>query len=71
MASRRRRAFRPTWSRAEQGVQAALADPKIQQRIKEFGGEPLRLRAAEFGKPWPDETECWAKVVGTIGLSIE
>jgi tripartite-type tricarboxylate transporter receptor subunit TctC len=52
-------------------VNAALADPKMQKRIAEFGGTPLSLTPAEFGKLVADETEKWAKVVRTIGLSIE
>ena len=50
---------------------AALADPKIQQRIKELGGEPLRMTPAEFGKLVSDETEKWGKVVKAANLSIE
>ena len=52
-------------------INAALADPKMKLRIAEFGGTPLSLTAAEFGKLVADETERWTKVVGTIGLSIE
>ena len=52
-------------------INAALADPKMQKRIAEFGGTPLSLTPAEFGKLVADETEKWAKVVNTIGLSIE
>ena len=52
-------------------VNAALADPKMQKRIAEFGGTPLSLTPAEFGKLVADETGKWAKVVHTIGLSIE
>jgi len=52
-------------------LQIALRDPKMLRRIAEFGGTPLSLTAAEFGKLVSDETERWAKVVGQIGLSIE
>ena len=52
-------------------LQIAQRDPKMLRRIAEFGGTPLSLTAAEFGKLVSDETERWAKVVGTIGLSIE
>jgi len=50
---------------------AALADPKMQKRIAEFGGTPLSLTPAGFGKLVADETEKWAKVVATVGLAIE
>ena len=53
------------------GINAALADPKMKTRIAEFGGTPLVLTPAEFGKLVADETEKWAKVVNTVGLSIE
>jgi tripartite-type tricarboxylate transporter receptor subunit TctC len=52
-------------------LNAALADPKMKARIAEFGGTPLSLAPAEFGKLVADETEKWAKVVKTVGLSIE
>jgi len=50
---------------------AALADPKIQQRIKELGGEPTPMTPEQFGKLTSDETEKWAKVVKAANLSIE
>ena len=50
---------------------AALADPKIQQRIKELGGEPMPMTPGEFGKLVMDETEKWGKVVRAANLSIE
>ena len=52
-------------------INAALARPEDAARIAEFGGTPLSLTPAEFGKLVADETERWAKVVGTVGLSIE
>jgi tripartite-type tricarboxylate transporter receptor subunit TctC len=52
-------------------LQIALRDPKMLRRIAEFGGTPLSLTAAEFGKLVSDETERWAKVVEKIGLAID
>jgi len=52
-------------------INAALADPKMKERIAGFGGTPLVLTPAEFGKLVADETERWAKVVNTVGLAIE
>jgi tripartite-type tricarboxylate transporter receptor subunit TctC len=52
-------------------VNAALADPKMKERIAGFGGTPLSLAPAEFGKLVADETLKWEKVVRTVGLSIE
>jgi len=50
---------------------AALKDPKMLKRIEEFGGTPLPLTAAQFGKMMSDETAKWEKVVTKVGLSIE
>jgi tripartite-type tricarboxylate transporter receptor subunit TctC len=50
---------------------AALADPRIQQRIKELGGEPTPMTPTAFGKVLADETEKWGKVVRAANLSIE
>jgi tripartite-type tricarboxylate transporter receptor subunit TctC len=50
---------------------AALADPRIQQRIKELGGEPTPMTPAAFGKVLADETEKWGKVVRAANLSVE
>ena len=52
-------------------INAALADPKMQKRIAEFGGTPLPMTAGEFGRMIADETEKWAKVVAKVGLAIE
>ena len=52
-------------------INAALADPKMQKRIAEFGGEPLVLTPEGFGKLVADETVKWAKVVEKVGLAIE
>jgi tripartite-type tricarboxylate transporter receptor subunit TctC len=52
-------------------VNTALADPKMKARIAEFGGTPLVLTPEGFGKLVADETEKWAKVVKTVGISIE
>jgi tripartite-type tricarboxylate transporter receptor subunit TctC len=50
---------------------AALADPKMQQRIKELGADPTPMTPAQFGKLVADETEKWAKVVKTANISVE
>ena len=50
---------------------AALADPRIKQRIKELGGEPTPMTPEAFGKVLADETEKWGKVVKAANLSIE
>jgi tripartite-type tricarboxylate transporter receptor subunit TctC len=48
-------------------VNAVLADPKLQARLAELGGEPMPMTPAEFGKLVVAETEKWAKVVALSG----
>jgi tripartite-type tricarboxylate transporter receptor subunit TctC len=48
-------------------INAALADPKMKQRLLDLGGVPMPLTPAEFGKLIADETEKWAKVVKFSG----
>jgi tripartite-type tricarboxylate transporter receptor subunit TctC len=48
-------------------VNAVLADPKLQARLTELGGEPMPMTPAEFGKLVVEETEKWAKVVALSG----
>src|SRR5262249_11998567 len=52
-------------------VKAALADPKMQERVAQLGATPMPLSAAEFGKLLVDETEKWAKVVKFANISVE
>jgi tripartite-type tricarboxylate transporter receptor subunit TctC len=52
-------------------INAALADPKMKERIAGFGGVPLSVTPEAFGKLVADETVRWEKVVKTVGLAIE
>ena len=52
-------------------INAALADPKMKERIAGFGGTPLPLTPEGFGKLVADETVKWEKVVKTVGLAID
>jgi tripartite-type tricarboxylate transporter receptor subunit TctC len=49
--------------RLNREVDAALADPKIQARLAEFGGTVLATAPADFGRLLADEIEKWAKVI--------
>ena len=49
----------------------ALSDPNIQKRIAELGGVPMPMTPNEFGKLLTDETEKWAQVVRSAGISVE
>ena len=48
----------------------ALADPKMQKRLAELGGDPMPMTPEQFGKLTADETDKWAKVVKAANLSI-
>jgi tripartite-type tricarboxylate transporter receptor subunit TctC len=52
-------------------VNAVLADPKLQARMAELGGEPMPMSPAEFGKLVADETAKWAKVVKFSGAKAD
>jgi tripartite-type tricarboxylate transporter receptor subunit TctC len=52
-------------------VNAVLADPKLQARLAELGGEPMPMTPAEFGKLVADETERWGKVIRAANIRIE
>jgi tripartite-type tricarboxylate transporter receptor subunit TctC len=44
-------------------INAALADPKMKDRLADLGGVALPGSPAEFGKLIADETEKWGKVI--------
>src|SRR5260370_25590814 len=54
-----------------QAVNAVLADPKLQARLAELGGEPMPMTPAEFGKLVAAETEKWGKVIKFAGIKPE
>ena len=52
-------------------INAALADPKIAQRVADLGGSVLAGSAADFGKLIADETEKWGKVIRTANIKAD
>jgi tripartite-type tricarboxylate transporter receptor subunit TctC len=52
-------------------INAVQADPKLQARLRELGGEPMPMSPVQFGKLVADETAKWAKVVKFAGLKVE
>jgi tripartite-type tricarboxylate transporter receptor subunit TctC len=48
-------------------INTAIADAKIKAQLAEFGGRPMPMTPANFGKFIADETEKWAKVVKFSG----
>ena len=57
--------------RLNREIQAGLADPKIRERLTEFGGTALTGSPADFGALIVNETEKWAKVIKFAGLKPE
>jgi tripartite-type tricarboxylate transporter receptor subunit TctC len=49
-------------------VNAGLADPKMNERLADLGGESMLMTPAEFGKLIVDETDKWAKVIKLTGI---
>jgi tripartite-type tricarboxylate transporter receptor subunit TctC len=54
-----------------QAVNAVLADPRLQPRLAELGGQPMPMTPAEFGKLVAAETEKWGKVIKLAGIKPE
>jgi len=52
-------------------INAGLADPRIKARLAELGGMLTPGSPADFGKLVADETEKWAKVIQTGGVTLE
>jgi tripartite-type tricarboxylate transporter receptor subunit TctC len=49
-------------------INAGLADPKIEARLANLGGDVLALSPADFGKLIADETEKWGKLIRTLSI---
>ena len=54
-----------------QAINAALADPKMRQRLADIGNAPLPLSPAGFGELIAEETEKWGKVVKYSGAKAD
>ena len=52
-------------------INAALADPKIKDRLSDLGGMILGGSPADFGKLIADDTEKWGKVIKFAGIKPE
>jgi tripartite-type tricarboxylate transporter receptor subunit TctC len=52
-------------------IEAGLADPKLKARLADFGGTPLVLLPADFGKFIAEETEKWGKVIRAANIKPE
>ena len=52
-------------------INAALADPKMKAKLAELGGMLIPGSPADFGKVVAEETDKWAKVVKSGGVTLE
>jgi tripartite-type tricarboxylate transporter receptor subunit TctC len=52
-------------------VNAVLAQPNVQARLAELGGEAMPMTPAEFGQLIADETEKWRKVIRDAHIKPE
>jgi tripartite-type tricarboxylate transporter receptor subunit TctC len=52
-------------------INAGLADPKMRARLADFGGTPLVVSPADFGKLIADDTEKWGKVVRALNIKAD
>jgi tripartite-type tricarboxylate transporter receptor subunit TctC len=51
-------------------INAALADPKMKDRLTDFGATPLVLSPASFGKLIAEETEKWRGVIRAANIKL-
>jgi tripartite-type tricarboxylate transporter receptor subunit TctC len=58
-------------NKLNEAMNAALADPKAKARLVELGVEAKPLTPAGFAKFIADETDKWAKVIKTAGITPE
>ena len=52
-------------------INAGLFDPKLKERLADFGGTVLVGSPADFGKLIAEETEKWGKVVRFANIKAE
>jgi tripartite-type tricarboxylate transporter receptor subunit TctC len=52
-------------------INAALADPRMEARLADVGGVPLRITPADFCRLIAADTEKWAKVIRAAGIKAE
>jgi tripartite-type tricarboxylate transporter receptor subunit TctC len=58
-------------AKLNEGINAALADPKMKARLADLGGTPLPGSPADFAKFIAAETEKWGKVIRAANIKAE
>ena len=57
--------------RLNTAINAGLADPRLKQRIVEFGDTVFANSPADLGEFIVEDTEKWAKVVRAANIKVE
>jgi hypothetical protein len=58
-------------AKLNEGINAALADPKMKARLADLSATPLPGSPADFGKLIAAETEKWGKVIRAANIKAE
>ena len=58
-------------AKLNEGINAALADPKMKARLADLGDTPLPGSPADFAKFIAAETEKWGKVIRAANIKAE
>jgi tripartite-type tricarboxylate transporter receptor subunit TctC len=58
-------------NRLNAAINAAITNPKMQERLAELGSTALPGSPADFEKLMSDETEKWSKVIKFAGIKVE
>ena len=58
-------------NRLNKEINAALADPKIKERLAELGSMPTPMSPADFEKLIVTETEKWGKVIREANIKLQ
>jgi tripartite-type tricarboxylate transporter receptor subunit TctC len=58
-------------ARLNKEINAALADPGMKAKLADLGGVPIPGTPDQFWATHRMETEKWAKVVKSIGISVD
>ena len=58
-------------AKLNEGINAALDDPKMKARLADLGGTPLPGSSADFGRFIAAETEKWGKVIRAANIKAE
>ena len=60
-----------TIAKLNEGINVALADPKMKARLADLGARPLPGSSADFGKFIAAETEKWGNVIRAANIKAE